>query len=69
MLSLHSNYINKQGAVACVSVGALVAMVWQIYFKNIFVDTYGLDIPSVIAAFILSIAFAYLVSYFTRKQI
>ncbi|MDR3646287.1 MAG: sodium/proline symporter [Candidatus Babeliales bacterium] len=68
LLSLHGNYINKYGAIACVSVGALVAMVWQIYFKNIFLTSFGLDIPSVIAAFILSIAFAYFVSYLTRTR-
>lgn len=69
LLSLHSTYINKQGAIACISVGTVVAILWQFLCKPFFMAQFGLDIPSVIAAFILSIISAYAVSYITREQV
>ena len=67
LLSLHSDYVNKYGAISSMLVGGMIAAFWQISVKSIFLIKYGLDIPAVIPGFILSILFAYIISYITKK--
>lgn len=67
LLSLHSNYINKYGAITSILVGGSIASLWQLWMKPFFGASYGVDIPAVIPGFILSFACAYTLSYITKQ--
>jgi len=69
ILSLHSSYINKYGAMSSIIVGGCIASVWHQLGRPIFLTSYGLDVPAVIPGFIFSIIFAYAVSYVTKKMV
>lgn len=69
LLSLHSTYINKYGAIASICVGGVIAALWHIVGRPIFLTQYGIDIPAVIPGFILSILCAYAVSYVTKNSV
>lgn len=69
LLSLHSTYINKYGAIASIFIGGTIASLWHIIGRPIFLTNYGIDIPAVIPGFILSIIFAYTASYSTKRLI
>jgi sodium/proline symporter len=69
LLSLHSNYINKYGAIAAMLVGSIIAGLWHLLGKSIFLITYGIDIPAVVPGFILSIMAAYAISYLSKNSV
>lgn len=66
LLSLHSKYINKYGAYACLIVGSVIAALWPTYVQPLVFGAYGLDISAVIPGFGLSVLAAYIVSSITR---
>jgi len=68
LLSLHSTYINKHGAIASIFVGGVIAALWQLLGRPIFLTNYALDIPALIPGFMLSIVCAYVISYVTKKR-
>jgi sodium/proline symporter len=69
ILSLHSDYINKYGAMVSMFLGGMIAALWQSFGRPIFLTGYGLDIPAIVPGFILSILFAYVVSRLTENSI
>lgn len=68
LLSLHSNYINKYGAIASIFVGGVIAAIWQTLGRTFFLTSVGIDFPAVIPGFILSVLFAYGISWLTKKN-
>lgn len=69
ILSLHSKYINRFGAGAAIITGGSIAALWEILFQVQIFKEYGLQIPAVIPGFILSFAFAYLISWLSKKRL
>jgi sodium/proline symporter len=63
LLSLHSTYIEKCGAITCMTVGAFIGVVWQKYIKDLLLSASGFNVPSVIASLVISVVCAYVVSY------
>lgn len=68
LLSLHSDYITREGAIASMCIGGATALFWHTFGNPIFLIHFGLDIPAVIPGFALSILCAYLVSCITKKS-
>lgn len=68
LLSLHSHYINKYGAIASIFVGGIIAALWHLLGRPVFLINYSVDIPAVIPGFILSISCAYIISYLTKNR-
>ena len=68
LLSLHSTYITRYGAISSILVGGIIASLWQQLGRPIFLIHYGIDIPAVIPGFMLSIMFAYGISCITKNR-
>jgi sodium/proline symporter len=69
LLALHSTFINKYGACASILIGGLIAALWHVSVRSFFLVGYGIDIPSVIPGFLLSVMGAYVISSMTSKKI
>jgi sodium/proline symporter len=67
LLSLHSNSINRYGAMASIFVGGVIAALWQIVGRPVLLTAYMIDIPAVIPGFVLSVLVAYAISYMTKN--
>ncbi len=63
LLSLHSKSVNRHGAIAAISVGAITAASWKTINK-----LFSFEIPELIPAFILSLISAWLFSYLSRNK-
>lgn len=65
LLALYSKKINRFGIIASIITGLLVSIFWNLINNYIF----SIKIYSILPAFVLSILFAYIVSFLTKNKI
>jgi sodium/proline symporter len=64
LMSLYSHSVNKYGAIAGIVTGGLIAGTWETFS----IQLTGMEIPSEVPAFIISLLSIYIVSYMTREM-
>lgn len=64
LMSLYSKTVNRNGAIAGILTGGIIAATWQTYSKQLL----GYEIPAEVPAFVISLLSIYFVSKWTNLQ-